>query len=213
MAFLFICTRQDENLIDYGIFGRSMAPVIFEDTVIGVALWHDKCSDMSEFCLIQGVPSRIYLKEEVKRLKSNGLERNRFCQWKMEESVSTSACPKCENKYASLCNRCYEEVKANNKDDFILIYETAYVRVTISKRTCISFPSDLAFYAFQEFKNSRTFRRRFCRYVRQLYSFQDMSDVICTCEGVQKVCHLSFPLPFVIEIVIELAKSSVCLAW
>ena len=134
-----------------------MAPVIFEDTVIGVALWHDKCSDMSEFCLIQGVPSRIYLKEEVKRLKSNGLERNSFCQRKMEESISNSACPKCENKYASLCNRCYEEVKANNKDDFILIYEPAYVRVTISKRTRISFPSDLAFYAFQEFKNSRHF--------------------------------------------------------
>ena len=190
-----------------------MAPVIFEDTVIGVALWHDKCSDMPEFCLIQGVPSRIYLKDEVKKLKSNGLERSSFRQRKKEESVSNSVCSKCENKYASLCSRCYEEVKNNKKDDFILIYEPAYVRVVIWKRTCISFPSDLAYYAFQEFKNSRTFRRRFCRYVRQHYSFRDMTDVICTCEGVQKVCHANFPLPFVIEIVIELAKSTVCLAW
>ena len=190
-----------------------MAPVIFEDTVIGVALWHDKCSDMPEFCFIQGVPTRIYLKDEVKRLKSNGLERNSYCQRKMEEPDSFSACPKCENKYASLCNSCYQEVKANKKDDFILVYEPAYVRVTISRRTCISFASDLAFYAFRELKNSRTFRRRFCKYVRQKFCFQDMTDVICTCEGVQKVCELSFPLPYVIEIVIELAKSTVCLAW
>lgn len=209
MAFLFVCTQEREDIWAYGIYGRNMSSVIFEDTVLGVALWHDPCSDMSEYCLIQAVPSRIYLREESKRWKSNGLEKN--CR--REGSPLAVFCPHCESRYGALCARCYEEVKANRMEDFILIYEPAYVPVKIARRTHILFPSDLAFYVFREITNSRTFRRRFCRYVRRKYSFLDMTQVICECEEIHKLSEFIFPLPYVIVIQVELAISRVCLAW
>lgn len=211
MACLFICTRQEENLKDYGIYGRDLAPVTFEETFLGLALWHDPCSDSPEFCLIQGVPSRIYLKDGSKRLKTNGLERNR--RRKVDDALSSALCPYCDSKYGSLCTRCYEDVKANKREDFVLIYEPSYVRLTISRRMTITFPSDLAFYVFQELTNSRTFRKKFCKFIRRRYQFNDVRNVICKCEGVQQLCEISVTLPYVIEIVIELANSAVCLAW
>ena len=211
MAFLFVCTRQAENLIDYGIFDRDMAPVCFEEMFLGLALWHDPCSDMSEFCIIQAMPAHIYLKNNSKQLKSNGLERHR--RKKDQDSPSTPLCPYCDSKLGSLCARCYEEVKSNKRDDFILVYKPAYVRMNISMRILLTFPSDLASCVFQELRDSRMFRRRFCKFVRRCYSFRDMRDLVCTCEGVQKVCEVSFSLPYAVEILIEPADSSVCLAW
>lgn len=213
MAFLFVCTRQEENLKDYGIFGRDMAPVRFEETTFGLALWHDPCSNRPEFCLIQGVPARIYLRDQSKRRKPNGLGKNRKRQRNAEDSLSAAFCPYCDSRYDSLCTRCYEEVKANNRDDFVLIYEPSYIRLTIVKRTHVIFPSDLAYYVFQELSGSRTFRKRFCKMVKKKCTFTDMRDVVCKCEGVQKVCEVSVSLPYVIEIVLELANSPVCLAW
>ena len=216
MAFLFVCTRQAGNLLDYGIYGRDMAPVGFEETFFGLALWHDPCTDMSEFCLIQGVPAHIYLRNDSKQTLSNGLERNRRKRREKSPSKSCSKstlCPTCDSKFDSLCTRCYEQVKSKKRDDFVLVYQPAYVRVNICMRLLLTFPSDLAFYVFRELRSSQTFRKRFCRFVRRRFGFRDMRNTTCLCEGVQQVCQLSFSLPYAVEIVLELADTSVCLAW
>ncbi|KAL4223364.1 hypothetical protein ACF0H5_016834 [Mactra antiquata] len=91
----------------------------------------------------------------------------------------------------------------------------SFILLNVNCKITQKLPSNIAYCCFQEFFHSRTFRKRFIRYMKQNCKMYDMTHYVCMCEDVFNIISCALQVPLFIEICLDvnLPVIHVCLAW
>ena len=195
MAYLLLCIREDNTLLDHAIFSRELAHVHFEKS-LGFALRIDPCTGSTQYFLI-----RFQLEKF-----NNSLARTAR-QSSQNNSNSASLWNELCKKETNDCKVALDSVSE------LFANALSFVDVNFSYRTRISFPSDVAFCSFQEAVRSSLFRQGFIYYVRKKARLRDVRGLVCTCDEVDSVCDVSIAVPCLIEVCVKSPVIAVCYAW
>lgn len=76
MAYLLICVRRGDTLVDRAVFSRDLAPVQFDRSEIGLALRHDPCTNSAQYFIIH-YPSQQRALSNNKHVQSGILKQPR----------------------------------------------------------------------------------------------------------------------------------------
>lgn len=61
MAFLLVCVRSKDTILDKAFFSRDLAPVKFDNWEVGLALRHDPCTNTAQYFVIHCRPEKVYV--------------------------------------------------------------------------------------------------------------------------------------------------------
>lgn len=200
MAYLLICVRNQDTILNFAIFSRELAPVQFEHPT-GLGLRHDPCTEAGQYFLIHHT-HLVLLDENIENLSDGvtGLPQDNlcFCETKAKEKDL-------------MCNVCGDKVPKRE----VIVPKLLFGQLEIERKLSLVFPSNLAYSSYHEIVNSRAFRVGFIRYLKLKTQgkWREGWFPVCECDEVMNNCDYGMTIPRLIEVFVRTPPVNVCHMW
>lgn len=218
MAYLLICVRTEDTIVERAVFSKDLAPVKFDTSEMGLAFRHDPCTNSAQYFVIHSLTKPSVLPRNQMDSRKSGKESaiKDSDDEGTRESIDSKAGTSLTESAASSACTCSNGGSVENNCKFCdtrIIPKFSLVLLDVKYKIVTKLKSDVAYTSFREVVRSREFREGFINFIRKKNKTKNVSRKVCTCENVYKACDLSVSLPRLLEVHLEPAPAEICYAW
>ncbi|KAL3857925.1 hypothetical protein ACJMK2_012550 [Sinanodonta woodiana] len=193
MAHLLLCTRVEDTILDFQIFGHGLAPSCLEYTNV-LARIYDHVVQQDMFVFIQHEPvSIIYNNETIPQ--PNKSKRNVSYVRRSSVDIFDEAALEC-------CQR----------KDFDILFKVSLIPVLPTLRCIVDVNAHLAALIFRHFMTSAVFRHRCLKLVKQWFQFETGLDMDLVSK-IKNIYSVVLYVPYLIDIRVKEPKLHLSLGW